>query len=81
MLPSLLPPLLPSLLQDVIEAGKWARGPWAGSQEDELAVAEETGATLRCFPLVQPISMWSGYNTCLYSGYHATEVAIFARAL
>ncbi|GAB4815173.1 hypothetical protein N2152v2_002219 [Parachlorella kessleri] len=33
-------------LQAVIEAGKWARGPWAGSVEDEAAVMEETGASL-----------------------------------
>lgn len=67
--------------QDAIEAGKWARGPWAGSLEDEAAIFDETGAALRCFPLQQPVSMWSGYSTCLYSGYQATEVAIFARGL
>lgn len=66
--------------QDAIECGKWARGPWAGSEEDEQAVLEETGATLRCIPLQQPISIASGYSTCLFSGYQATEVAVFARA-
>ena len=65
----------------MIEAGLWARGPWAGSLEDELAVQEETGATLRCFPLAQPASLARGFSTCLYSGYQASEAAIFARAL
>jgi len=67
--------------QDVIEAGKWARGPWAGSPEDEAEVFRETGASLRCFPLAQPASLWGGFHTCLYSGYQASEVAIFARPL
>lgn len=64
-----------------METGKWARGPWAGSADDELAVLEETGARLRCFPLQQPVSIWSGYSTCLYSGYQAGQVAVFARDL
>ena len=67
--------------QDVVQDGMWARGPWAGSLEDEAAVYQETGATLRCIPLQQPVSIWSGYSTCLYSGYQAAEVALFARAL
>lgn len=111
----------------MIEAGKWARGPFAGTLEDELAIQvrlkrarepakssitpayvlrclshteppqcaaadsprwcvpgwpqDETGATLRCYPLQQPTSLWGGFHTCLYSGYHASEVAIFARPL
>jgi prolyl-tRNA synthetase len=73
------PPTCP--FQEVIEGGMWARAPWAGSIEDEAAVLEETGASLRCVPLAQPVSMWSGYSTCVYSGYQASEVAIFARAL
>ncbi|PRW58782.1 proline--tRNA chloroplastic mitochondrial [Chlorella sorokiniana] len=68
-------------LREVVEAGKWARGPWAGSPEDEQAILEETGASLRCIPLSQPTSLAYGFSTCLYSGYQATEAAIFARAL
>lgn len=68
-------------LQEVIESGRLARGPWAGSPEDEAAVAEETGARLLCFPLAQPASLWGGFHTCLYSGYQATEVALFGRPL
>lgn len=42
---------------------------------------QETGASLRCIPLAQPNSLAYGFSTCLYSGYQATEAAIFARAL
>ncbi|KAL4443242.1 hypothetical protein ABPG75_010979 [Micractinium tetrahymenae] len=68
-------------LREVIECGRLARGPWAGSPEDETAVYEETGARLLCFPLAQPTSMWGGFHTCLYSGYQAAEVALFGRPL
>ena len=62
----LLPPL----------AGKWARGPWAGSDDDERRVKEETSATLRCFPFDQP--QHSG--VCFLTGAPAKEVALFAKA-
>ncbi|KAL4419636.1 hypothetical protein ABPG77_008577 [Micractinium sp. CCAP 211/92] len=68
-------------LREVVESGLLARGPWAGSPEDEAAVAEETGARLLCIPLAQPTSLWGGFHTCLYSGYQATEVALFGRPL
>ena len=36
-----------SMLQEVVEAGKWARGPWAGSPEDEQAILEvRSGSSL-----------------------------------
>ena len=57
-------------------AGKWARGPWAGSDEQEKAVKEETQATLRCFPFEQP--QHSG--VCFLTGQPAAEVAIFAKS-
>lgn len=60
----------------VIEQGKWARGYWAGSDEEEVRFKEDTSATLRCFPFDQP----SQPGTCFYSGKPATEVAIFAKA-
>lgn len=63
-------------LKAAIEEGKWARGGWAGSDEQETQVKEETGATLRCFPFEQP----AGPHTCLISGAEASEVAVFARA-
>ncbi len=63
-------------LREVIATGGWARGWWAGSDEDELRVKEETGATIRCFPLDQP----EGPGTCLMTGQKAERIAIFAKA-
>ena len=63
-------------LHQVIEAGGWARGWWAGSDDDERRVKDETGATIRCFPFDQPDSD----GLCLFSGNRASEVALFARA-
>jgi prolyl-tRNA synthetase len=62
--------------RQVIEAGQWARMWWAGSDAQERALKEETGATIRCFPIDQP----GGSGTCFTSGAEATEVALFARA-
>lgn len=63
-------------LKVAISQGKWARGPWSASDEDELKVKEETGATIRCFPFEQP----QGNKTCLMTGNPAEEVAIFAKS-
>jgi prolyl-tRNA synthetase len=63
-------------LRDVISQGGWARGWWAGSDEDELKVKEETGATIRCFPFEQP----QGPGACIMTGKEAREVAAFAKA-
>ncbi|MGQ9887449.1 MAG: proline--tRNA ligase [Aggregatilineales bacterium] len=63
-------------LRQVVEAGDWARGWWAGSDDDERRVKEETGATLRCFPFDQP----DGPGVCLFTGQAAREVALFAKA-
>ncbi len=63
-------------LRQVVEAGDWARGWWAGSDDDERRVKEETGATLRCFPFDQP----DGPGVCLFTGQAAHEVALFAKA-
>ncbi|WJX34886.1 Proline--tRNA ligase, chloroplastic/mitochondrial [Trifolium repens] len=63
-------------LKAAISQGKWARGPWSASVEDELKVKEETGATIRCFPFEQP----QGIKRCLMTGDPAEEVAIFAKS-
>ncbi|GAB4310001.1 MAG: proline--tRNA ligase [Phototrophicales bacterium] len=60
----------------VIENGGWTRVWWAGSDDDERRVKEETGATLRCFPLDQP----EGEGTCIITGEKATRIALFAKA-
>ena len=68
-----LPAALPA---PAAHAGKWARGPWAGSDDQERQVKEETSATLRCFPFEQP--QHSG--VCFLTGQPAAEVALFAKA-
>ncbi len=54
----------------------FARAAWAGSNDDEARVKEETKATLRCIPFDQP----SQAGKCFYSGKPANQVAIFGRA-
>jgi prolyl-tRNA synthetase len=63
-------------LKGLIDKGGWARGWWAGSGEDEARIKDETGATIRCFPLEQP----GGAGTCLYTGRQADKIALFAKA-
>jgi prolyl-tRNA synthetase len=63
-------------LKQVIEAGGWARGWWAGSDDDEVRIKDETGATLRCFPFEQP----GGTGSCFLTGESAKEIALFAKA-
>jgi prolyl-tRNA synthetase len=63
-------------LKSAVEAGKWARGGWAGTDAEETQVKEETGATLRCFPFEQP----PGPHKCLMTGGDAKQVALFAKA-
>jgi prolyl-tRNA synthetase len=63
-------------LKAVIAEGKWARCGWEGTDEEEKAIKEETGATIRCFPFDQP----AGPHTCLMSGKPAKEVCIFAKS-
>ena len=62
---------------EVVGSGKWARARWAGTDDQERALKEETGGvTIRCFPIDQP----GGTGTCFLTGKEATEVALFARA-
>ncbi|XP_002991132.2 proline--tRNA ligase, chloroplastic/mitochondrial [Selaginella moellendorffii] len=62
-------------LKAVIAEGKWARGPWCGSDDNETTVKEETGATIRCFPFDQPEA-----KTCIFTNKTTHEVAIFAKS-
>jgi prolyl-tRNA synthetase len=61
--------------QEAVKVG-FARAWWAGSDEDELRIKEETKATIRCFPLEQP----EGKGQCFYTGREADRLAIFSRA-
>ncbi len=67
-------------MKQVVEAGGWARGWYAGEDKrgsaDEARIKEETGATLRCFPLDQP----GGCGKCFLTGKDADRVALFAKA-
>ncbi len=63
-------------MKQVIETGGWARGYWAGSDEDERRVKEETGATLRCLPLESAQER----GTCFYTGQQGGRIALFGKA-
>ncbi len=63
-------------MRQVVDGGDWARAWWNGSDEDELAVKDETGATIRCFPFEQP----GGTGICVKTGQPAQKVALFAKA-
>ena len=63
-------------LRMVIAEGDWARVFWDGDDEDELAVKDETGATIRCFPFAQS----SEPGQCVISGRTTERVALFAKA-
>jgi prolyl-tRNA synthetase len=56
--------------------GGFIRAHWAGSDEDEDRIKDETKATLRCFPLEQE----EGEGVCFLTGRKTSQVAIFARA-
>ena len=63
-------------LRAIIAAGDWARAYWAGSDDEELAVKDETSATIRCYPFEQP----DAPGKCVISGRKAEKVALFAKA-
>jgi len=56
--------------------GGFIRAHWAGSNEDEDAIKDETKATIRCYPFDTP----EGEGVCFYTGKRTSRVAIFARA-
>lgn len=63
-------------LREVIMAGGWARGYWAGDDDEERRVKDETGATIRCFPFDRAQER----GPCLLTAAAGGEVALFARA-
>ncbi len=64
--------------KQIIENRGFARVKWTEDSAAELAIKEETKATLRVIPFDQPESVMQG--KCFYSGRPATCEAIFARA-
>ena len=63
-------------LKQVVEAGGWARGYWAGSDDDERRLKDETGATLRCFPFDEVENI----GLCFLTGRSNGELALFSRS-
>ena len=63
-------------LRTAIADGRWVRCGWAGSDDDERRVKEETSATIRCFPLDQPQEP----RACIVTGQPDVEVCIFAKS-
>ena len=61
--------------KEAVQTG-FARAWWAGTNDEENRVKEETKATIRCFPLDQP----DGSGICFYTGRPASQIAIFGRA-
>jgi prolyl-tRNA synthetase len=61
--------------KEAVKTG-FARVWWAGDNDDETRVKEETKATIRCFPIDQP----GGTGTCFLTGQPANKIAIFGRA-
>jgi prolyl-tRNA synthetase len=61
--------------KEAVKTG-FARVWWAGDNEEEQRVKEDTKATIRCFPFDQP----GGSGTCFYTGRQADKIAIFGRA-
>ena len=62
--------------KEVIDNNQWARVWWAGTNEEELRVKEETGATHRLFTMDQPEER----GTCFYTGRENAQIALFAKA-
>jgi prolyl-tRNA synthetase len=61
--------------QEVVKKG-WAFSWWCQNPECEKKIKEETKATTRCIPFVQP----GGGGKCIYCGQPATDKVYFARA-
>ncbi|MCX7764406.1 MAG: proline--tRNA ligase [Bacteroidia bacterium] len=58
------------------EKGGFILAHWDGTTETELAIKEETGATIRCIPLDAPEEP----GKCIYSGRPSQRRVLFARA-
>ncbi|MBI2566210.1 MAG: proline--tRNA ligase [Candidatus Schekmanbacteria bacterium] len=59
------------------EAGGFIKVHWAGSNEDELRLKEETKLTLRCFPVSE---QGGPAGRCFLTGQLTNRVAVFSRA-
>lgn len=64
-------------LKQAVKDNQFAEAYWAGSDEDEKRIQEETKATIRCIPLAQDADC-SG--TCFYTGKPADKKVILAKS-
>ena len=62
--------------KSVLEKGAFIRAHWCGSGECELAIKEETKATIRNIPFNEPKET----GKCIYCGRSSNRRVIFARA-
>ncbi|MCX7979795.1 MAG: proline--tRNA ligase [Bacteroidia bacterium] len=58
------------------EKGGFILAHWDGTAETELAIKEETGATIRCIPLDAPPEE----GKCIYTGRPSQQRVVFAKA-
>ena len=62
-------------LKQGVEKG-FVRCYWAGTDDDERKIQEETQATIRCIPLEQPATG----GKCVYTGKESKQMVVFAKA-
>lgn len=62
--------------KDAIENNRFVMAHWSGDEEVELAIKEETGATVRCFPIGQEKE--EGF--CIKSGNKSVGRVLFAKS-
>ena len=62
-------------LKQGVEKG-FVRCFWAGTDNDERRIQEETQATIRCIPLEQPGTS----GKCVYTGKESKQMVVFAKA-
>lgn len=76
-LPTVALPGAVAIAQEVVEAGKWARGPWAGSPEDEQAILEVGAAAHWHRSGVCPACLHSAmFASCTSSGEGRRQLAV-----
>lgn len=63
-------------LKETVAGGKWARCYFGGSKDDEKRLKEETGATVRCFPL----ATLEQRGACVLTGKLDSRLALIARS-
>ena len=64
------------LVRILDEKGGFVSAHWDGSSETELAIKEQTKATIRCIPLNNPLEP----GVCIFSGKPSSQRVLFARA-